>query len=1528
MVLLPLLSLLTLFLLLMAAGNVNCRPYFGETFTFYQPDGKEFQVRLFGDEFYATVETLDGYTLTRDPVTGFYCYAQLDSTSNSFKSTAVHADTDIPMDVKLTKGIRLSPKTMQEKSDIRRKKFGVGPSGKLLPAEQLRLRPRDFGHQRWSPALEKEAQALESSATSIQAPPTSTTSGTLVGLTLLARFSDRLGDATLTQTQVDAFANDPSYTEFGNATSVYGYYKQQSNDFLNYNNIVTAYFAAAHERSYYSHGPGTARDLVKEGLAALKASGFDFSKVDANADGVLDGVNLFYAGICPNNWGEGLWPHKGTANWAGLATEGVSTRFQYQISDMDNQLTIGTFCHENGHMLCNFPDLYSYDDNAAAIRSYSLMASSGNTHPVSIDSYLKLHAGWSSIIPLSSVSHMRGALEVDKNTFYRFNNPSNSKEYFLLSMRTDAGYEGIWGGATKTANPTDGLVIWHAYEEGSNTYSSIFTEDSAADNTDYSTPYELMVVESNPSSATVPWYDDPTPGLNDSYHSGDVQEASDTTTPALKFWDTASGRTTPSGLHLHAIGQQGDNITFTVGSGNLTTPPSIGTTSSQFTPRCDQGSDCQSQQFAIFNRGGDQFSYAITDNVPWLQISPASGSVGNEADQITVSYDTDSLTPGMYSGRITIHGSSATTNLSKTIPVWLTIYQPPAIQVDRTAISLTLLSGETKSAVFKLANSGGGTLRYSLTGLAPWIGFDSPTGTVKSEEDTITVNMDTSGMREATYYSNLKIESGMATNSPQFVDVQMHVKGILISSPNGGETLWRGNKHDIRWRTGNSVTGSIKIELYRNGVVHSTIATDTLNDGRFHWSIPTDLPTSGSYTIRISSVNEPSIKGASDAGFSITTMPFLTTIPYNESFERGSPGDWHQSNDDHFDWTVNSGATPSIDTGPSAASDGNFYIYTEATGNFPGKTATIQANFDLRNVAHPLLTFSYHMYGEAMGELAVRASTDQLTWTTLYTRSDNHFNYWLGDIVDLSPYVDKAVTIQITGTTADSFTSDMALDNIRIDESNKALSYSIDTFRESADDDGSIRSTAVITLGGDTFTSTATSIGNLTVLNLPPGLRLSAARVAPTRINLSLLDNAINHDCADSLENLIVRFGDGAFTGRMAVRVAGSTQSLAISYTTKPDLTVNNAQISANAFPPETLFTFSADVVNQSTAIIQGSTLRYYLSDDSTLSSSDTVVATDTVSVLSGGETSLEQAVIRAPSDLGTYWVGACVDTVTGETQTSNQCTSAIEISIIQPDLIVSDFSVTGSEFTAGSSYLYAMTAIVKNQGTDTSEETRLRYYISSDNIISSDDYELLDSYFSPLYADQTVTRRASLTLPAIVGSYWLGACIDPKPDESNINNQCSSGQAITIIQPDLYISRIFLSRKEVGTDDPFTLTLTVKNRGTAPAPASTIRYYLSRNTIFQSDNIQLQTTALPAIDTQSTFSTAVSLTAPAFEWDYWLVACIDPVVGEPDSNQCSRTLPLRVHSFPWNLYYPAITGKTGIRKKQPNQETKPQKNH
>lgn len=59
-------------------------------FTYTQPNGETFKVRLWGDEFFAYQETEDGYLVVRDPRKGFFCYAQVLPDGSDIVSTDVN----------------------------------------------------------------------------------------------------------------------------------------------------------------------------------------------------------------------------------------------------------------------------------------------------------------------------------------------------------------------------------------------------------------------------------------------------------------------------------------------------------------------------------------------------------------------------------------------------------------------------------------------------------------------------------------------------------------------------------------------------------------------------------------------------------------------------------------------------------------------------------------------------------------------------------------------------------------------------------------------------------------------------------------------------------------------------------------------------------------------------------------------------------------------------------------------------------------------------------------------------------------------------------------------------------------------------------------------------------------------------------------------------------------------------------------------------------------------------------------------
>ena len=93
-------------------------------------------------------------------------------------------------------------------------------------------------------------------------------------------------------------------------------------------------------------------------------------------------------------------------------------------------------------------------------------------------------------------------------------------------------------------------------------------------------------------------------------------------------------------------------------------------------------------------------------------------------------------------------------------------------------------------------------------------------------------------------------------------------------------------------------------------------------------------------------------------------------------------------------------------------------------------------------------------------------------------------------------------------------------------------------------------------------------------------------------------------------------------------------------------------------------FTLSATVTNDGDAASAATTLRYYVSTDELIKTSDTQVDTDAVAELAASGTSGESVSLTAPSTAGIYYYGACVDSVTGESDTTNNCSESVPVDV------------------------------------------------------------------------------------------------------------------------------------------------------------------------------------------------------------------------------------------------------------------------
>ena len=141
--------------------------------------------------------------------------------------------------------------------------------------------------------------------------------------------------------------------------------------------------------------------------------------------------------------------------------------------------------------------------------------------------------------------------------------------------------------------------------------------------------------------------------------------------------------------------------------------------------------------------------------------------------------------------------------------------------------------------------------------------------------------------------------------------------------------------------------------------------------------------------------------------------------------------------------------------------------------------------------------------------------------------------------------------------------------------------------------------------------------------------------------------------------------------------------SLPPSGDTVADLVVASVSVSSDTPMPGQSFELRATVRNAGTGASTATTLRYYRSSDATISMGDTEVGTDAVSALAASSTSDGSISLTAPSTAGTYYYGACVDPVSGESNSQNNCSTAVRVTISASQMESSGFDLANENGNA-----------------------------------------------------------------------------------------------------------------------------------------------------------------------------------------------------------------------------------------------------
>ena len=93
---------------------------------------------------------------------------------------------------------------------------------------------------------------------------------------------------------------------------------------------------------------------------------------------------------------------------------------------------------------------------------------------------------------------------------------------------------------------------------------------------------------------------------------------------------------------------------------------------------------------------------------------------------------------------------------------------------------------------------------------------------------------------------------------------------------------------------------------------------------------------------------------------------------------------------------------------------------------------------------------------------------------------------------------------------------------------------------------------------------------------------------------------------------------------------------------------------------PGQSFMLNVTVRNRGDGPAGSTTLRYYRSPGATISRSDIELGTGAVTGLPASGAEYAWIRLQAPSSAGTYYYGACVESVPGESDTQNNCSTAV----------------------------------------------------------------------------------------------------------------------------------------------------------------------------------------------------------------------------------------------------------------------------
>ena len=246
---------------------------------------------------------------------------------------------------------------------------------------------------------------------------------------------------------------------------------------------------------------------------------------------------------------------------------------------------------------------------------------------------------------------------------------------------------------------------------------------------------------------------------------------------------------------------------------------------------------------------------------------------------------------------------------------------------------------------------------------------------------------------------------------------------------------------------------------------------------------------------------------------------------------------------------------------------------------------------------------------------------------------------------------------------------------------------------------------------------------------------------------------------------------------------ASQRMSVTVGSAGAPDLEVPTVTPTSVTGTPGGSVRATFTIRNSGNATAAATTVRIYASSNSTISTSDTEIGDDPFRSLAAGQSRDWTVTVTLSSQAsGTFYFGLCIDAVSGESDTQNNCSPGVRVTVGgsgAPDLEFTGISPRVVVVTSGTPF--ELKPIVANTGSTASPPTKLKLYLSDNSTISTSDRELDSNDIRGIAPSEVLTITHSITLTGS-GSGYLGYCVDPVPGESDTTNNCSPSVRLTLL--------------------------------------------------------------------------------------------------------------------------------------------------